>query len=57
LFVLGVHPHTPVVPPPPHVTPVPLHGVPNPQSGIEREPPQLSVVPNGPQFLPASAQS
>jgi len=52
--VFGVHPHTPAVPPPPHVTPVPLHGVPNPQSGIERAPPQLSVVLNRPQFLPAS---
>jgi len=51
------HPHTPVVPPPPHVTPVPLHGVPKPQSAMLREPPQLSVVLYGPQFLPASAQS
>jgi len=55
--VSGVHPHTPVVPPPPQVTPVPLHGVPKPQSAIERAPPQLSVVLYGPQFLPASAQS
>jgi len=57
LSVLGEHPHTPVVPPPPHVTPVPLHGVPKPQSAMLRAAPQLSVVPNGPQFLPASEQS
>ena len=57
MLVFGVHPHTPAGPPPPHVTPVPVHGVPNPQSGIEREPPQLSVVLYWPQFLLASLHS
>ena len=56
-MVFGEHPHTPGVPPPPHVTPVPLHGVPKPQSETVRAPPQLSVVSNCPQFLPASLHS
>jgi len=56
-FVFGEQPHTPVTPPPPHVTPVPVHGMPKPQSGIERAAPQLSVVLNCPQFLPASLHS
>jgi len=49
-----VQPHWLGVPPPPHVTPVPLHV---PHDAMLRMLPQLSVVSNGPQFLPAALHS
>jgi hypothetical protein len=45
---LGTHPHTPGVPPPPHVAPVAVHV---PQSAIV--PPQPSAI--DPQFFPCAA--
>jgi hypothetical protein len=53
VFVSAVQPHTPDVPPPPHVTPVPLHV---PHEATVRDVPQLSAAATLPQFLTSRVQ-